>query len=248
MAEKGQGERAFSGLILVFCLSFLSLFGVLLTVAALGGLGEWTRWQFIGLFGLVEAASGLANIVVPNIWRLPVVELERPHRAPAKLAASTMVIPHWGGVARIVAGAVLLAAAGYQEGLGSESLTLVPMVVLIAIGLVALSALVARLGVVYAELDVFQFTLRWRRRDIQLAPVSFSTSALQFLLGIMTIPIVKVLPPSVLYQPEIGASFSELGLMAAFSLGLALVALLAWAGRIDWRASGWQQREAEQNA
>jgi hypothetical protein len=62
-------ERAFRGLVLVFVLSFMNLVGVLLTATVLGGIAPWTRWQFIGLFGVVEVASGLANVLSPNIWR-----------------------------------------------------------------------------------------------------------------------------------------------------------------------------------
>ena len=89
--------KAFSGLFLVFVLSFLSLAGVLLTVTALGGADPWSSWQFIGLFGLIEMASGLGNVIVPNIWRLPVAEVQTRRDTEIKLAASTILgIPHWG--------------------------------------------------------------------------------------------------------------------------------------------------------
>ena len=66
--DKARGaSRAFRGLVLVFLLSFFNLIGLIVTAIALGGLAPWSRWQFIGVFGLLEAASGLANVVSPNI-------------------------------------------------------------------------------------------------------------------------------------------------------------------------------------
>ena len=81
-----RSGRAFRGLGLVFLLSFLNLFGVIVTAAALGGVAPWSRWQFIGLFGVIEGASGLANVISPNVWRLPVAELEKSARTDVKLA------------------------------------------------------------------------------------------------------------------------------------------------------------------
>src|SRR6185312_23811 len=99
-----NGSRAFSGLALVFALSFVNLVGILVTATALGGIAPWTRWQFIGMFGVVELASGLANILSPNIWRLPVAELRTSKRTDVKLAASALLLPQWGGLARTGAG------------------------------------------------------------------------------------------------------------------------------------------------
>jgi hypothetical protein len=59
---------------------------------------------------------------------------------------------------------------------------------------------------------------------------------------------VKLLPPSVLYQPELGPSLDAL--LLAFTLSAVLLALvcLLWAGRIEWIAPPEQQREAEEHA
>ena len=62
-----RSGRAFRGLVLVFLLSFLNLVGLIVTVTALGGAAPWSRWQFVGLFGVIEAASGLANVITPNM-------------------------------------------------------------------------------------------------------------------------------------------------------------------------------------
>ena len=96
-AKRGSG-RAFRGLALVFLLSFLNLIGLFLTVTALGGVAPWSRWQFIGAFGVLEAASGLANVISPNIWRLPIAELQTSERTDVKLAGSALLLPHWGGL------------------------------------------------------------------------------------------------------------------------------------------------------
>jgi hypothetical protein len=55
-AKLGSG-RAFRGLLLVFFLSFFNLIGVIFTLTAFGGLAPWSRWQFIGAFGVLETAS-----------------------------------------------------------------------------------------------------------------------------------------------------------------------------------------------
>ena len=248
-SERGEQEgspRAFRGLTLVFLLSFLSLLGVLFTITALGGLGAWTPWQFVGLFGAVEAASGFANLIAPNVWRLPVVELEE--RGKVRFAPSVLLLPHWGAAGRVAAGAVLIAVAIYHEGGGLVSLTLVPLVVLLSLLLVEVSALVARLGVAVAELDVLQLTIRWRNRPNELAPVSISASVLQFLLSIATIPAIKLLPPEALYRTEIGLSAWGLAIVFATAVLGGLATLLAWQDRLGVVASHWQQQDAERNA
>ena len=120
---------------------------MIVTAAALGGLAPWTGWQFIGLFGVVEVASGLANVISPNIWRLPVAELETSKRTDVKLAASAMLLPHWGGLARAAAGFVCVALAAWQEGVGPATAALVPFVLALAWSILAISAVMAWAGV-----------------------------------------------------------------------------------------------------
>ena len=243
-----QSERAFRGLALVFVLSFVNLVGVIFTAAALGGVEPWTRWQFVGAFGVIEAASGLANVISPNVWRLPVAELQTSRRTDVKLAASALLLPHWGGLARFGAGFVCVALAAWQRGLGPASAALVPFVLALAWSILAISAILARAGVARPDLDVFQLVVRWGRREQEAPPVSIGASVLQFLLSIATIPAVKLLPPSVLYQPELAPSRGAM--LAALSVSVVLLALvwLLWAGRIELRAPAEQQREAEQHA
>jgi hypothetical protein len=246
VGKQGSG-RAFRGLALVFVLSFVNLLGVIVTAAALGGIAPWSRWQFIGVYGAIEAASGLANVISPNIWRLPIAELQTSKRTDVKLAASALLLPHWGGLARSVAGVVCLALAAWQEGLGPASAALVPLILLLAWTIVAVSALLARAGVARPDLDVVQFVVRWGRREKEMDPISMSASVLQFILGIATIPAVKLLTPSVLYQPEVGPSAEALlGVLAASLVLLAAVYLL-WSGRIEMKAPAEQQREAEEH-
>ena len=246
--DRQPSGRAFRGLALVFLLSFVNLVGVIVTVTALGGLSPWSRWQFIGLFGVIEGASGLANVISPNIWRLPVAELQTSGRTDMKLAASTLLLPHWGGLARCAAGAVCVGLAAWQEGLGTASAALVPVVVAAAWSILAISAVLARAGVARPDLDVVQVIVRWGRRQKELAPVSIGAAVFQFVLSIVTIPAVKLLQPAVLYRPELGPSPDALLVSGAVTAVLVVVVSALWAGRIEVRAPPEQQREAEHNA
>ena len=241
-------RRAFRGLALVFVLSFVNLAGVILTVSALGGLAPWSRWQFVGAFGLLEAASGLANVVSPNIWHLPVAQLRTSGRTDVTLAGSTLLLPHWGGLARSLAGLACLGLAGWQEGVGATTLALVPVVLAVAWSILAVSAVLARLGVARPERDVVQIAIRWGGEVHELPPVSIGAAVLQFLLSIATIPAVKLLPPSVLYRPELGPSVGALVASAAGSATLLLLVYALWAGRLRAEAPAEQQREAEEHA
>jgi hypothetical protein len=247
-APRAGAARAFRGLALVFLLSFVSLAGVMLTITALGGLGEWTAWQFVGVFGLLEAGSGLANIISPNIWRLPIAEAQTSHKTPVRFAASAILIPHWGGAARAVAGLVLLTGAAIDGGVAPATVLLVPLILWIAAAVVAASALVARLGVCRPDLDVVQLIIRHGGRDRELEPLSIGASALQFALSIATIPFVKAFPPDALYQPQLAPSPATVGIAIAIAVLLAMAAWLAWRGRVDWHAPREQQKEAEQYA
>jgi hypothetical protein len=244
----GGTRRAFRGLALVFLLSFVNLVGLILTATALGGIAPWSRWQFVGAFGAIEAASGLANVVSPNIWRLPAAELETSGETDVKLAASAMLIPHWGGLARFGAGLVCLAIAGWHEGLGPASLGLVPLLLATAWAILAISAIFARAGVARPDLDVVQLVVRWGGRDRELRPISLGAALLQFLLSISTIPAVKLLPPSVLYQPELAPSGEVLLFALGLSAVLAVLVYASWYARLEWRAPAEQQREAEEHA
>lgn len=242
-----QEQRAFRGLFLVFFLSFLNLVGVILTVGAFGGTEPWTRWQFVGVFGVLEVASGLANVISANLWHLPVAEL-RTKRTEVKLAASAVLLPHWGGLARSAFGLVCLAVAAWQHGLGPASIWLVPFVAALAWTILGISAALARAGVARPDLDVLQFVVRWGRRERELPPLSLGAALLQFLLSIATIPAVKILPPSVLFRPELGPSPAALLVVVLLSAALVALVYVLWAGRIEWQAPREQQREAEENA
>jgi hypothetical protein len=248
VGAKQRSRRAFRGLALVFILSFVNLIGVLVTATAVGGVAPWSRWQFIGMYGALEAASGLANVISPNVWRLPIAELQTSKRTSVRLAASALVLPHWGGLARSVAGVVWVALAAWQEGFGSASAALVPLVMALAVSILAISAVLARAGVARPDMDVLQFVVRWGRREKELTPISISASVFQFLLSIATIPIAKLLPPSVLYQPEIGPSAKAVLLAVAVSAALLGLAYVLWSGRIELNAPAEQQREAEEHS
>lgn len=244
----GDRGRAFRGLFLVFTLSFLNLLGLIVTAIGLGGLEPWSRWQFIGAFGVIEAASGLANVLSPNLWRLPVAQLQTSERTDVRLAGSTLLLPHWGGLARFAAGLVCIALAAWDAGVSAASIALVPFVLALAWWVLGISAVLARAGVARPDVDVVQLVIRWRRRERELPPISLGASVFQFLVSIATLPAVKVLSPSVLYEPELGPSRGALLLAVAVSAVLALLVFLLWAGRIEVRAPAEQQREAEEHA
>jgi hypothetical protein len=246
-SDAPAGGRAFRGLALVFVLSFVNLAGVLVTATALGGVEPWTGWQFIGLYGAAEAAAGLANVVSPNVWRLPIAQLETDRRTDVRLAASTMLIPHWGGLARTLAGLVLVAVVAWHEGVGPATLGLVVLVPALALVFLAVSALAARAGVARPDLDVVQFVVRWGGRERELRPISLGASIIQFLLTVVTIPAAKLLPTSVLYRPELGPSAAALLVVVGTSLVLAALAYAAWSGRVAVGAPLEQQREAEEH-
>ena len=232
----------------MFLLSFVNLVGLILTMTALGGLAPWTRWQFVGAFGVVEAASGLANVITPNIWRLPIAELETSRRTDVKLATSAVLLPHWGGLARCVAGVVCIGLAAWKTGVGPASILLVPFVLLLAWSVVAISTALARAGIARPDIDVFQFVVRWRNGEHELTPVSLGAAVFPFLLAIATIPAVKLFPPSVLYQPEIGPSLEALLATVALAVALLVLVYWLWSDRIEMQAPREQQREAEEHA
>ena len=240
--------RAFRGLFIIFFLSFFNLVGVIVTLSALGGFDPWGRWQFVGAFGVLEIASGLANVITPNVWRLPVAELATNERTEIKLAASTLLIPHWGALARCAAGVVCLGVAVRFEGLSAASVGLLPFVAALAWLMVAVSALLARAGVAWPAYDVFQLSVRWGGRSRELAPVSIGAATFQFVLSIVTIPAVKLLPPSVLYRPEAAPSASALAATLATGAVVGVAVWALWRGRVERRAPREQQREAEEHA
>lgn len=242
-----SGNRAFRGLFLVFTLTFLNLVGITLTAVGLNAMGDWTIWQFIGLFGIVEAGSGLANVVTPNLWAMPVVEQETSHRTKSVLALDTLMMPHWGGLARTVAGVVMIGAAGYEAGIGVATPLLLPMILLVALVQVGLSALIARGGVTAHAYDVIQVTLNWYR-EIKVPPISLSASALQFCLSIITIPAISVMRPGAIYQPEIGPASATLFWLAVGTLVFCLAGFASWYPRIARHAPREQREEAEVHA
>lgn len=248
MTSRRHGSRAFRGLTLVFILTFVNLVGLLLTVGSLGLLEGWSRSQFVGLFGVIETAAGLSNILAPNIWHLPAAEQKTSERTEIKLAASAMLIPHWGGAARAGAGACLMVVAGFGEGWSVSSALFLPFLASLFVILLGVSALIARVGVAWAEVDTIQFVVRWRGRESELAPLSLSASVQQFILGVLTFPAVQLLNAGALFQPAFAPSTQLSMIAVALGLVSVLATALVWSNRIQWRAPREQQQEAESNA
>lgn len=247
-SSTGSWKRAFRGLFLTFTLSFVNLVGIIFTLSALGGLAPWSAWQFIGLFGVLEAASGLANVISPNIWRLPVAQVETGRRTDVELAASTLLLPHWAALARFAAGLVLVAVAAWHEGLAPGSVALIPFIGALAWLMLVISIALARLALLRPQLDVLGITIRWGGKVREAPPLSLTASVLQFLLSIATLPAAKLLAPAILYQPQLAPSANALLVVLAASVILGLLAYLVWWGRIAVNAPREQQREAEEHA
>lgn len=246
MPRQSPAPRAVRGLLLGFMLSFVNLFGAFLALLAIGGLGRWTGWQFIGFFGMLEVSTGLAFVFGPNVWRLPVAEANTSERTAIRFAASTILIPHWAAGAKCIAGVGMLIFAGVRAGVGPATAGLVLLMLLIAAAVLAVSAAVARFGVARPDLDVLQFVLkRPGRPDLELPGISIGALLIQLVINIGAFPAVKVLPPTIFYQPEIGPSLALLAVGAGAALICVLIALLAWRGRVCWRAPIEQQQEAE---
>jgi hypothetical protein len=238
---------ALRGLALGLSLSFLNLIGLFFMLLLLGGLGNWSTMQFVGAFGLFEVATAFAFIFCPNLWRMPVIEAELGSRDNTKLAASAILIPHWAGGAKAIAGVAMLIIAARSEGVGAETVSLLPFAVAVGILVIAISAAAARFGVAHPEFDVVHVVIRRpKRKDVNLPGLSLSAAFLQILLGAFTLPTVKILPPSSLYHPEIGPSTAFLAGVTLAASASVLGALWVWRGRISIRAPRKQQQKAEE--
>ena len=165
-----------------------------------------------------------------------------------KLAASALLLPHWGGLARCAAGIVCLALAAGRRVSAPSRPVLVPLAGRRRLVDPRDLGCLARLGVARPELDVVQLVVRWGRREKELAPVSIGASVIQFLLSIVTIPAVKLLPPSVLYRPELGPSLDALLVAVAVSGVLAGRSSRCSGPAASSHRRAEQQREAERHA
>ncbi|MCC6381048.1 MAG: hypothetical protein IT304_00990 [Dehalococcoidia bacterium] len=222
------------GLGLGLALSAVNLVGALLVLSAVGGLGSWTSRQFVGIFGLVELGTGVAFVLGPNVWRMPVQAAagERVVLEPRQL-----LVPHWAGSVKCLAGALFLAWAAAGEGRSTASALLLPFALLLPVGGLGLSLVAARFGTTRPDLDVVTLVIRRPERpERPLPPVSLSAAVVQVVVNLGAFPLVLALPPSILYRPEIAPSPALLWWSAAVSLALAAAGLLAWRGRFVRRA------------
>lgn len=239
----------FRGLAIGLSLSVLNLVGLFLTLLLLGGIGEWTRMQFVGIFGVFEIATGIAFIVCPNVWRMPVFEAETSDRTSIRLTASTLFIPHWAGGAKCIAGAVMVVAALATEGASFASLGILPFCVFVAVFTVAVSIAVARWGVAKPEFDVIHMVVkRPLRDDFALPGLSLTAATLQIILGTFTLPVIKLVSPDAFFGDVFAPTPTALAVSAAGAILSTLVALLVWRGRISMEAAREQQELAEEPA
>src|SRR5581483_3344172 len=111
-------KRFLRGLVAGILIALVDIVGVFLGVYLSGGLGDWSNWEFAGIFGLFEIITGIAFIIGPNIWRLPVIEASTTEQVPVRLAVSTVFIAHWTAGLKIIVGLALLFGALTQTGAG----------------------------------------------------------------------------------------------------------------------------------
>lgn len=228
-------------------LSALNLVGAFLALLALGGLGAWSGVQFVGFFGVLEASTGVAYLIGPNIWRLPVAEASTSDRTRIRLAASTVLVPRWAALAKVAAGLAMLGVAVAAVGVGPRSLLLLPLGLAIGLAVTGVSLVVARVGVAFPAWDVvFVVVQRPGQPDRRLPGISIGGMAVQLVLNIGAFPAVKVLSPSVLYRPEIAPNGPLFLSTASIAAACVVAAALAWRGRIAWHAPREQQREADE--
>jgi hypothetical protein len=236
--------RFFRGLALTFALSFVNFVGLALTARSLGGVHGWTAWQFAGLFGMIEAASGLASVVLPNVWKLPIVEARTSRRTAVLLAASSLFLPRWGGLARTGLGVLLLAAAALDQGTAAGTPLLIPVLLAWAVIATGLSLVVARAGVARPDLDVLTVRIDWRDQERTLEPLSLGASLLQFVLGVLSLPMAAILSPGVLFRPGLEPSAGlVLGSLLVMIVVLAAVCA-AWSGPMALQAPRLERQRA----
>lgn len=84
--------------------------------------------------------------------------------------------------------------------------------------------------------------------DAPLPGISIGGMIVQLIINIGAFPAVKLMPPSLLYQPELAPSRAMLSVLLAVAALLTLAAYAAWHDRITWRAPREQQRVAEELA
>jgi len=240
-------RKSLRGLTLGLSISFFNLVGMFFMLLLLGGLGEWSNAQFIGAFGIFEIATAFAFIFCPNLWRMPVIEAETGMRDKTRLTTSTLFIPHWAGGAKAIAGVGMLGYAAWTEGIGPATLGVLPFAFAAGVLVMGVSAAAARYGVIRPDLDVIHVVIRRPSRDdIKVPGISLSAAFLQIVLGAFTLPTVKLLPPSTLFQPEVGPSPVFLLSMTVAAAASVVLALWVWRGHISRNATREQQRKAEE--
>jgi hypothetical protein len=190
---------------------------------------------------------GLAFIVGPNIWRLPVAEANTPSETRVKLALDTLLVPQWGAGAKVAAGLLMVLCAIVVEGWTTATFVLIPVVLLVALAVLAFSLAVARFGITRPDLDVVSLVIRRPGHlDRELKPISLGAMFIQLIAEIGVFPLVKLTHPSILYRPELVPSPSLTAIVAVVTATLSGLALLLWKGRFAIHAPSAQQAELEE--
>jgi len=208
---------------------------VYLTAEAMGGLNGWTAAQFAGLYGWIDASTGLGNVYAWNFWQMS-QHAERMH-GRARFDVTTFKIK-WEGFARALAGVSLLVWAGVRAGTDSATAWFVPDTLLLVIALFSFSGVLARISIAWPEVDLVHLRVTWLNKEHVLPPLSIGTSFLQLWLTIAALPIVATISVTEMYRPEMAPS-RAVGLVTAALAMAAFVAFMAC-----WRSEAVRNAEA----
>jgi hypothetical protein len=222
-------------LILAFAFSFFNFALLVLSGLFVGGLDHWSVRQFAGLYGLIETSTGIANLVAPNFWALPVSEFRSRSETVVVVALADLRVIHVDGVGRVLGGGLFLAWSAAAAGVRLESLLLLPLTTLLGLTIIALSGLVARWGIARPDIDVLQLKVYWRNREKVLPPISLGTSYLQFFLTLVPLPIAAATGPRFLFHPEFYPSLELAALTLVVTLIVVALFLAAWSSRVAIR-------------
>ncbi len=242
MIGRGSAERAKRPrkLVLTFIASLINFSGLLLTLEAFGARRLWTELQFAGLFGLIEIATGMANLYGANFWFIfdEVPAGGRSFRLPLRELSF-----HRDGLVRMAAGGVLLAISAAAAGVTSQSLMLVPAVLLLAVAMFGLSGAFARISLTWPTQDIVKLTAEWHGQVRDITPLSISSSFLQLWWTLLALPVVAVLPHKELFHPEIWPSPHLIGVLIGFAVVCLGLFIATWHGRLGWRSAASQPVE-----
>jgi hypothetical protein len=227
--SKGNGRRSslWRPCLLTYVLSLFNFGAVYYTAEALGGLNGWSAAQFAGLYGWIDASTGLGNVYAWNFWQLS-QKAEHMH-GRARFNVTTFKMK-WEGYARALAGLTLLIWAGLDAGVSNATAWFIPDTLLLVIALFCFSGVLARASIAWPQVDLVHLQVGWLNKEHKLPPLSIGTSFLQLWLTIAALPIVATISTKELYQPEIAPSTAAGIVTAVLALVTFALFMACWRG------------------